>query len=160
VFHRAKRVGRKGVPFVCYKFRSMIRDAEKRKEELHHLNERSNALLFKIKDDPRITCMGAFLRRYSLDELPQFWNIFRGDMSLVGPRPPLPTEFEGYSLEHLRRLDVKPGLTGLWQVKARLDPSFDQYISLDLQYIEYWSLWLDLKILLSTIPAVLRGEGS
>lgn len=159
VFYRANRIGRKGVPFVCYKFRSMIRDAEKHKEELHHLNERSNGLLFKIEGDPRITRMGRFLRRYSLDELPQFWNVLKGEMSLVGPRPALPTEFERYSLEHFRRLDVKPGLTGMWQVTARLDPSFDHYIDLDLQYIEHWSLWLDLKILAKTIPEVLRASG-
>jgi exopolysaccharide biosynthesis polyprenyl glycosylphosphotransferase len=160
VFYRAKRIGKKGVPFVCYKFRSMIRDAEKRKEELGHLNERDNGLLFKITDDPRITRMGRYLRRYSLDELPQFWNILMGDMSLVGPRPPLPVEFERYSLDHLRRLDVKPGLTGLWQVTARRDPSFEQYMNLDLEYIQKWSLLLDLKILLMTFPAVIRGEGS
>lgn len=160
VFHRAKRIGEKGVPFICYKFRSMIQNAEKRKGELGHLNERSNGLLFKIKDDPRITRMGQYLRKYSLDELPQLWNVLKGDMSLVGPRPPLPIEFESYSLEHFRRLDVKPGLTGLWQVTARRDPSFEQYMNLDLEYIQKWSLWLDLKIVLMTLPVVFRGEGS
>lgn len=160
VFYRAKRIGKKGVPFVCYKFRSMIRDAEKRKEDLGHLNERSNGLLFKIKDDPRITRVGRYLRRYSMDELPQFWNVLKGEMSLVGPRPPLPIEFERYSLENLGRLDVKPGVTGLWQVTARHDPSFEQYMNLDLEYIRKWSLGLDLKILLMTLPTVLQGEGS
>ena len=116
-------------------------------------------ILFKIREDPRITTIGKFLRKYSLDELPQLWNVLKGDMSLVGPRPPLPEEYEQYSAEDRQRLRVKPGLTGLWQVTARQNPSFDLYMSLDLQYVENWSLWWDAKILLQTIPAVLRGTG-
>lgn len=159
VFYKSKRVGRKGSLFTCYKFRTMVANAEQLKEQLQHLNQRSNGMLFKIANDPRINRVGKFLRRYSLDELPQLWNVLRGDMSLVGPRPPLPSEFNQYSLEHLRRLDVRPGITGLWQVTARQDPSFESYMALDLKYIEGWSLWLDLKILVRTIPAVLRAEG-
>jgi exopolysaccharide biosynthesis polyprenyl glycosylphosphotransferase len=159
VLYRSKRVGRKGKTFTCYKFRTMVLDADDLKAQLHHLNERSNGLLFKMENDPRITRLGKFLRKYSLDELPQFWNVLRGDMSLVGPRPPLPAEFNQYSLEHLRRLDVKPGITGFWQVTGRLDPSFENYMALDLEYIEKWGFWLDTKILWKTIPAVLKGQG-
>jgi lipopolysaccharide/colanic/teichoic acid biosynthesis glycosyltransferase len=115
--------------------------------------------LFKIREDPRITPLGKFLRKYSLDELPQLWNVLIGDMSLVGPRPPLPEEYEQYSIECRQRLRVKPGITGLWQVTARQNPSFDLYMRLDLQYVENWSLWWDLKILAQTIPAVLHGTG-
>jgi len=159
VLYRSKRVGRKGKTFTCYKFRTMVLNADDLKAQLHHLNERSNGLLFKMENDPRITRLGKSLRKYSLDELPQFWNVLRGDMSLVGPRPPLPAEFNQYSLEHLRRLDVKPGITGFWQVTGRLDPSFENYMALDLEYIEKWGFWLDTKILWKTIPAVLKGQG-
>jgi len=158
VLYRSKRVGRKGKTFTCYKFRTMVLNADDLKAQLHHLNERSNGLLFKMENDPRITRLGKSLRKYSLDELPQFWNVLRGDMSLVGPRPPLPAEFNQYSLEHLRRLDVKPGITGFWQVTGRLDPSFENYMALDLEYIEKWGFWLDTKILWKTIPAVLKGQ--
>jgi len=136
-----------------------VMNAEELKERLNHLNERSNGLLFKIAHDPRITRLGKFLRKYSLDELPQLWNVLKGEMSLVGPRPPLPSEFDHYSLEHLRRLDVKPGITGLWQVLARCDPSFENYMAMDLKYIESWGLWTDAKILWRTIPAVMKGQG-
>ena len=129
------------------------------KEDLRELNERSGPF-FKIKKDPRITRMGRFLRKYSLDELPQLWNVLCGSMSLVGPRPHPLDDYGQYQLEHLRRLDVKPGLTGLWQVYARRDPSFEKNIALDLEYIETWSLWLDAKILLKTLPAVLNGSGA
>ena len=159
VFYKSKRVGKKGRTFVCYKFRTMASNAEQLKEYLHHLNERSNELLFKIANDPRVTRLGKFLRRYSMDELPQFWNVLKGEMSLVGPRPPLPTEFNQYSLEHLRRLDVKPGITGLWQVTARQDPSFESCLALDLEYIQNWGFWMDAKILWKTIPAVMKGQG-
>lgn len=159
VLYRSKRVGRKGKTFTCYKFRTMVLNADDLKAQLHHLNERSNGLLFKMENDPRVTRLGKFLRKYSLDELPQFWNVLRGDMSLVGPRPPLPAEFDQYSLEHLRRLDVKPGITGFWQVTGRLDPSFENYMALDLEYIEKWGFWLDTRILWKTIPAVLKGQG-
>jgi exopolysaccharide biosynthesis polyprenyl glycosylphosphotransferase len=159
VFYRAERVGRKGRTFTCYKFRTMCSDADKLKEKLQHQNER-DGILFKIANDPRITRVGRVLRKYSLDELPQFYNVLRGDMSLVGPRPPIASEVEQYDLAHLRRLDVLPGMTGLWQVEARQDPSFDSYISLDTAYVENWSLWLDLKILARTVGVVFSGTGS
>jgi exopolysaccharide biosynthesis polyprenyl glycosylphosphotransferase len=159
VFYRAQRIGRKGRTFTCYKFRTMVVNADKLKEDLLHRNER-DGILFKISNDPRVTRAGRFLRRYSLDELPQFYNVLRGDMSLVGPRPPIATEVEQYDLSHLRRLDVLPGITGLWQVEARQDPSFDSYISLDTAYVENWSLWLDLKILARTVGVVVSGTGS
>jgi exopolysaccharide biosynthesis polyprenyl glycosylphosphotransferase len=159
IFYRAARIGRKGRTFVCYKFRTMVQDADRLKADLEHMNER-DSVLFKIENDPRITTIGSFLRKYSLDELPQFYNVLRGDMSLVGPRPPMANEVEQYDLAHLRRLDVLPGITGLWQVEARQDPSFDSYISLDTAYVENWSLWLDLKILARTVGVVVGGTGS
>jgi exopolysaccharide biosynthesis polyprenyl glycosylphosphotransferase len=159
VFYRSYRIGKKGTKFVCLKFRTMVKNAEELKENLRHLNER-NGPLFKMTNDPRLTRLGKWLRKYSVDELPQLWNVLKGDMSLVGPRPPSPDETLKYSLEHLRRLDVTPGLTGLWQIKARQDPSFDTYVSLDLQYIENWDLWTDIKILLRTVPAVFSGCGT
>ena len=159
VLYKSKRVGKKGKTFTCYKFRTMVANAEDLKEGLYHLNERSNRLLFKIEKDPRITRLGKILRAYSLDELPQLWNVLRGEMSLVGPRPPLPSEFNQYSLEHLKRLDVKPGLTGFWQVTSRQDPSFENYMAMDLEYIEKWGFWMDAKILWKTISVVIRGQG-
>ncbi len=158
VVYRARRVGKKGREFVCYKFRTMVENAEELKDELLSLNER-DGLFFKIADDPRLTRTGPFLRKFSLDELPQLWSVIKGDMSMVGPRPPSLDEYDRYSLEHLHRLRVTPGLSGLWQVTARRDPSFETYLALDLEYQEKWSLWLDIKILLRTIPAVLRGGG-
>jgi exopolysaccharide biosynthesis polyprenyl glycosylphosphotransferase len=155
----ASRVGRKGRTFRCYKLRSMVVKADAIKEDLRELNER-NGPFFKITKDPRITRVGRFLRKYSLDELPQLWNVLCGSMSLVGPRPHPLDDYGQYQLEHLRRLDVKPGLTGLWQVYARRDPCFERNIALDLEYIETWSLWLDAKILLKTLPAVLNGSGA
>jgi lipopolysaccharide/colanic/teichoic acid biosynthesis glycosyltransferase len=159
VFYRAQRVGRKGRTFTCYKFRTMVDKAEKLRRGLEHRNER-DGVLFKISDDPRITPVGAWLRKYSLDELPQFLNVLAGDMSIVGPRPPLATEVEHYDLSHLRRLDVLPGITGLWQVEARQDPSFDAYISLDMAYVENWSLMLDMRILARTVGVVFSGTGT
>jgi exopolysaccharide biosynthesis polyprenyl glycosylphosphotransferase len=159
IFYRAHRIGRKGRTFSCYKFRTMVQDADKLKEKLAHMNER-DSVLFKISNDPRITRVGRILRKYSLDELPQFYNVLRGDMSLVGPRPPIAREVEQYELDHLRRLEVLPGITGLWQVEARQDPSFDSYISLDTAYVDNWSLWLDLKILARTVGVVFAGTGS
>ncbi|HEX3571656.1 MAG TPA: sugar transferase [Acidobacteriaceae bacterium] len=159
VFYRAQRIGRKGRNFTCYKFRTMCVDADKLKESLKHKNER-DSVLFKISNDPRVTRVGRLLRKYSLDELPQLYNVLRGDMSLVGPRPPIASEVEQYDLSHLRRLDVLPGMTGLWQVEARQDPSFDSYISLDTAYVENWSLWLDMKILARTVGVVFSGTGS
>jgi exopolysaccharide biosynthesis polyprenyl glycosylphosphotransferase len=159
VFYSSDRVGKKARVFSCYKFRTMVRDAEKRRAEMMHMNER-DGVLFKISNDPRITALGRLLRKYSLDELPQFFNVLVGDMSIVGPRPPLASEVKEYKLSHLRRLDVTPGITGLWQVQARQDPSFDSYVSLDVTYIEKWSLWLDLKIIIRTIGVVFSGTGS
>lgn len=159
VFYRARRIGRKGRTFNCYKFRTMVQNADHLKAQLEHMNER-DGILFKMTNDPRITRVGRFLRKYSLDEIPQFFNVLKGDMSLVGPRPPIASEVERYDLSHLRRLDVLPGITGLWQVEARQDPSFDSYISLDTAYVENWNLWLDLKILIRTISVVISGTGS
>jgi exopolysaccharide biosynthesis polyprenyl glycosylphosphotransferase len=158
IVYRARRVGKKGREFVCYKFRTMVENAEELKNELLSLNER-DGLFFKIAEDPRLTRTGPLLRKYSLDELPQLWSIIKGDMSLVGPRPPSLDEYDQYAPEHLRRLRVTPGLSGLWQVTARRDPSFETYLALDLEYLEKWSLWLDIKILFRTIPAVLGGGG-
>ena len=137
----------------------MCVDADKQREGLSDRNER-NGILFKIANDPRITRVGRFMRKYSLDELPQLYNVLRSEMSLVGPRPPVASEVEQYDLSHLRRLDVLPGMTGLWQVEARQDPSFDSYISLDTAYVENWNLWLDVKILVRTIGVVLSGTGT
>ena len=159
VFYRAQRVGRKGRTFNCYKFRTMVVNADKLREDMAHLNEREG-VLFKISNDPRVTKIGARLRKYSLDELPQLFNVLKGDMSLVGPRPPMAKEVEQYDLAHLRRLDVLPGMTGLWQVEARQDPSFDSYISLDTAYVENWNLLLDLRILARTVGVVVHGTGS
>jgi exopolysaccharide biosynthesis polyprenyl glycosylphosphotransferase len=159
VLYAAKRIGRKGRTFDCYKFRTMVENADLLKADLVHRNER-DGILFKIANDPRITRFGQRLRKYSLDELPQLFNVIRGDMSLVGPRPPIASEVEQYDLSHLRRLDVLPGITGLWQVEARQDPSFESYISLDTAYVENWSLLLDLKILVRTVGVVITGTGS
>jgi len=158
VLYSSRRVGRKGRIFNCYKFRTMIAEADLHKARLRSQNQRHGPF-FKMRDDPRVTNIGRILRKYSLDELPQFWNVLRGDMSLVGPRPHPVDDFEQYHLEHYRRLDVKPGLTGLWQVTARQDPSFETNMAMDLHYIENWNLWLDLEILWKTLPAVLRAEG-
>jgi exopolysaccharide biosynthesis polyprenyl glycosylphosphotransferase len=157
LFHQ-KRVGLHGRIFSCLKFRTMVRDAEERQAEVAHLNEIRGAA-FKIRNDPRITRTGRFLRATSLDELPQLWNVLRGDMSLVGPRPAPPREVEKYSLWHRRRLSMRPGLTGLWQVSARNEVDFDRRVSVDLDYIDRWSLWMDVKIVLRTIPAVVAHEG-
>jgi exopolysaccharide biosynthesis polyprenyl glycosylphosphotransferase len=156
--YRALRVGKKGKRFTCYKLRTMVESADAQKEQLRSANERRGPT-FKIEQDPRVTRSGRWLRKYSVDELPQLWNVLCGDMSLVGPRPHPLDDFERYTLEHLRRLDVKPGITGLWQVTARRDPSFETNMALDLEYIENWSLGSDLRILLKTIPSVLQAEG-
>ncbi len=156
---RQTRVGRNGQHFTCYKFRTMVVDAEQRRAELEALNE-ADGPLFKIRRDPRVTRFGSLLRRLSLDELPQLWNVLRGEMSLVGPRPALPDEVARYSPSHRRRLDVVPGLTGLWQVLGRSDTSFDEMVRLDIYYAENWSVGMDLRILLQTIPAVLLAKGA
>jgi len=158
-FYVSERIGRKGRVFRLWKFRTMIFGADRMKAALASANERSG-ILFKIKNDPRITPIGRFLRKFSLDELPQLFNVLLGDMSLVGPRPPLANEVAQYEVKHYRRLDVLPGLTGLWQVRARHDPSFDQYVALDIAYVENWNFWMDLKILVQTAEVVLRGTGS
>ncbi|GAA4907550.1 exopolysaccharide biosynthesis polyprenyl glycosylphosphotransferase [Stackebrandtia albiflava] len=153
------RIGRDGRPFTIWKFRTMYIDAEARRVELSHLNE-SDSVLFKIRDDPRVTPIGRRLRRLSLDELPQLWNVLRGDMSLVGPRPPLPSEVAAYPDDVRRRLAVKPGLTGLWQISGRSDLPWEEAVRLDLRYVEHWSLSLDLVILARTLTAVLRSSGA
>jgi exopolysaccharide biosynthesis polyprenyl glycosylphosphotransferase len=157
VLFRQERVGRHGRRFGMYKFRTMQVDAEAQLEALRARNV-VRGPAFKLDDDPRITRVGRVLRRTSIDELPQLWNVLRGDMSLVGPRPPLPTEVAGYDLWHRRRLSMKPGITGLWQVSARLEAEFDRWVELDLRYIDRWSLWLDFKIMARTIPAMLSGR--
>ncbi len=159
VFYTSERIGKKRQVFRCIKFRTMVRDAETRLSEIMQMNER-DSVLFKISNDPRITRLGRLLRKYSLDELPQFINVLRGDMSVVGPRPPIASEVKEYKLSHLRRLDVTPGVTGLWQVQGRQDPSFASYVSLDVSYIDNWSVWLDFKIILRTIAVVVAGTGS
>jgi len=158
VIFRQTRVGLHGRRFELLKFRTMQPDAEARLAEVEALNEvRGRA--FKLTLDPRLTRSGSLLRRTSLDELPQLWNVLRGEMSLVGPRPPLPGEVAGYDVWHRRRLSMKPGITGLWQVSARREEDFDRWVEKDLEYIDHWSLWLDAKIALRTVPAVLRLEG-
>ncbi len=153
-----ERVGLRGSRFRLVKFRTMVRDAEERYGELEPLSDTHGAG-FKMREDPRITPLGRWLRRSSLDELPQLWNVLRGEMSLVGPRPAPPREVDRYDPWHLGRLSMKPGMTGMWQVASRFDEDFDQRASLDLTYIERWSLLLDLVILLRTIPAVLLLTG-
>ena len=159
VFYFSERIGKKGRVFRCIKFRTMVQDAESRREELAHLNER-DGVLFKVTNDPRISRVGRILRKYSLDELPQFINVLLGQMSVVGPRPPIASEVREYKLDHLRRLDVMPGVTGLWQVQGRRDPSFDSYVSLDVTYIESWSIWLDFTIIIRTFGVILSGTGT
>jgi exopolysaccharide biosynthesis polyprenyl glycosylphosphotransferase len=157
-FYSAHRVGYKARKFRCWKLRTMFVDADRRKDMLRKENGREGPF-FKIKNDPRVTRVGHWLRKFSLDELPQLWNVLWGEMSMVGPRPHPVDDFERYSVEHMRRLDVKPGLTGLWQVTARQNPSFETNLALDLEYIENWSPWLDLEILFRSIPEVLTGKG-
>jgi exopolysaccharide biosynthesis polyprenyl glycosylphosphotransferase len=159
VLFKQERIGLNGRIFTLYKFRTMILDAHERRGEVSHLNEMSGPV-FKAKSDPRVTAVGRILRKFSLDELPQLWNVLKGDMSLVGPRPPIPEEVKAYRRWHRRRLSMKPGLTCLWQVSGRNNVDFDRWMQLDLQYIDNWSPSLDFKILLRTIPAVLLGRGA
>lgn len=159
IFYSQPRIGKNGKPFRCYKFRSMVQDAEERRSDLSELNEASGPL-FKVRNDPRCTSVGRLIRRFSLDELPQLYNVLRGEMSLVGPRPNLPEEVAQYEEWHKKRLSVSPGITGLWQVSGRSDLTFDEMVLLDLYYVENWSLTMDLGILLRSIPAVLRGRGA
>jgi len=158
ILFRQVRVGRHGRPFTIYKFRTMVTDAEDRYDELAaHSDTRGAA--FKMENDPRVTRLGRVLRKWTLDELPQLFNVLTGDMSLVGPRPAPPREVDAYDIWHRRRLSVRPGMTGLWQVQARFDHHFDDRAELDLRYIDQWSLWMDLGILLRTVPAVLTPRG-
>jgi exopolysaccharide biosynthesis polyprenyl glycosylphosphotransferase len=159
VLFKQERVGKNGKLFILYKFRSMVENAEEQQDALRGLNE-ADGPLFKIKADPRTTYIGKWLRRLSLDELPQLYNVLQGEMSLIGPRPPLATEVAQYQEWHKRRLEVSPGLTGLWQVSGRSELSFDEMAMLDIYYVENWSLGLDTKILLQTIPKVILGNGA
>jgi exopolysaccharide biosynthesis polyprenyl glycosylphosphotransferase len=158
VLFRQTRVGLHGRSFTIYKFRTMVVNAEELLDEVRHLNER-DGVTFKASDDPRMTGIGRWLRKTSIDELPQLWNVLTGTMSLVGPRPPLPEEVAEYDVWHRRRLSMKPGITGLWQVEARHEPDFDRWVEHDLIYIDGWSIWLDFKILLKTIPALVAHGG-
>ena len=159
VFYRQDRVGRGGRPFRFYKFRSMYREADRRRTELESRNEQEGPV-FKIKADPRITPVGQFLRRSSVDEIPQILNVLRGDMSIVGPRPPLPVEVARYQPWHRRRLDVKPGITCLWQIAGRSQIGFDEWMRLDMEYLRTRSLRTDLAIFLKTLPAVMARRGA
>jgi lipopolysaccharide/colanic/teichoic acid biosynthesis glycosyltransferase len=159
VFFSQQRVGRDGRVFTMFKFRTMAVDAEQRLSELRERNEGSGPL-FKMKQDPRVTRVGRVLRKLSLDELPQFWNVLRGDMSVVGPRPPLPAEVTAYDGTVVRRLYVKPGITGLWQVSGRSDLSWDESVRLDLSYVENWSLMNDLQIMWRTARVMVHREGA
>lgn len=157
---KQKRVGRNGRLFNIYKLRSMYTDAEERKAELMKQNK-MDGLMFKVDDDPRITKVGKFIRKYSIDELPQFFNVLKGDMSLIGTRPPTVDEFEQYESRHKRRLSMRPGITGMWQVSGRSDiQDFEEVVRLDCEYIDNWSLWLDIKILFKTIGVVLTHKGA
>jgi lipopolysaccharide/colanic/teichoic acid biosynthesis glycosyltransferase len=173
IFFKQKRIGQNGKQFYMYKFRSMYMDAEERKKALMEQNKMSDGMMFKIDDDPRIigsekkdkngnpVGIGNFIRRTSLDEFPQFFNVLKGDMSLVGTRPPTLDEWEKYDLHHRVRMSIKPGITGLWQISGRSDiTDFEEVVRLDREYIQNWSIWLDLKILVKTVGVVLRHEGA
>ncbi len=159
ILFKQTRVGRRGEEFECLKVRSMVVDAEAKLAELAAQNEGAG-VLFKMARDPRITRVGQFIRRFSIDEVPQFWNVFRGDMSLVGPRPALPREVAQYDRDAVRRLDVRPGLTGLWQVSGRSDLPWDETVRLDVYYVDNWSIMQDLSILMRTAGAVLASRGA
>ena len=160
VFFAQRRVGKWGREFRMYKFRSMCVDAEQRLQAVLQRNQHSTGVTFKAKDDPRVTRIGRWMRKFSIDEFPQFFNVLKGDMSLVGPRPPVPREVAMYSPADRRRLEAKPGLTCFWQVSGRSEIDFPEQVQLDVQYIESQSLWLDLKLLFKTVPAVLLGRGA
>ncbi len=160
IFYTAPRVGLDGAVFGFIKFRSMYVDADKMKDKLMQQNESTGGVIFKMRHDPRVTKIGRFIRRFSIDELPQLINVLKGDMSLVGPRPPLPREVMEYTLEDRKRLHVKPGITCLWQIKGRSDIPFQQQVQLDMQYIRSQNFWNDALILLKTIPAVISGKGA
>jgi lipopolysaccharide/colanic/teichoic acid biosynthesis glycosyltransferase len=160
VLYVQNRVGLNGRNFRFYKFRSMRRDADEIKKRLMQENESKDGVIFKMKNDPRVTKTGRFIRRFSIDEMPQLFNVLIGDLALVGPRPPLPDEVSQYTLEERKRLHVKPGLTCLWQIKGRSDIPFKQQVQLDLAYIGSQSIWDDIVIMIKTIPAVLLGRGA
>lgn len=160
VFFAQTRVGQYGKLFKFYKFRSMVRNADKLKDTLIAQNESGDGVIFKMKQDPRITRVGRFIRRFSIDEMPQFLNVLLGDLSLVGPRPPVPREVAEYTLEERKRLHVTPGLTCLWQIKGRSEIPFKEQVRLDLEYIQSQSVWQDILIMLKTVPAVLLGRGA
>jgi exopolysaccharide biosynthesis polyprenyl glycosylphosphotransferase len=159
VFYSQVRCGRYGRRFRLVKFRTMVDGAEDKLWEIKHLNEMEGPV-FKMRNDPRVTSVGRVLRQFSVDELPQVWNVIKGEMSMVGPRAPLPEEVENYTTKQRRRLSVKPGITCLWQVSGRNDIDFNKWMELDLHYIDNWSFWLDLRIMLMTIPAVFTGRGA
>lgn len=160
VFFTQKRIGLKGQSFMIWKFRSMVLDAEKVAQRMIEQQEARDTIEIKLKGDPRITRIGRFIRRHSVDELPQFWNVFLGDMSIVGPRPVVPAEVSDYTVEARKRLLAKPGLTCFWQVGGRTDLDFENQVRLDIEYIQSSSIWLDIKLLFLTIPAVLLGKGA
>ena len=160
VLFRQTRIGRDGRPFACLKFRSMVADAEELRDDLELGEMLPNSVLFKMMADPRVTRPGRVLRRLSIDELPQLWNVLRGQMSLVGPRPPLPREVALYEQDMTRRLRVRPGMTGLWQVSGRSGLSWDDTVRLDLYYVDNWSMVQDLVILFRTVSAVLSSRGA
>lgn len=160
VFFTQKRIGLRGYSFLIWKFRSMVMDAEKVAQRMIEQQEAKDTIEIKLKGDPRITRIGRFIRKYSIDELPQFWNVFIGDMSIVGPRPVVPVEVADYSVEDRKRLLAKPGLTCFWQVGGRTDLDFENQVRLDIEYIKSRSIWLDIKLLFLTIPAVLLGKGA
>lgn len=160
VLYVANRVGKWGKEIRFPKFRTMVIDAAQQQEALQAYNERPGGPVFKMKHDPRVTWIGRILRRTSFDELPQLWCVLKGDMSLVGPRPPIPNEVAGYTLDERRRLDITPGLTCIWQVSGRAELDFTKQVRLDVQYIESQSIWLDFKLLLKTIPAIILGRGA
>ncbi|MBN2828843.1 MAG: sugar transferase [Candidatus Cloacimonetes bacterium] len=160
LFYIAPRVGKDGKNFGFIKFRSMVMNADKMKDNLLEANESKDGVIFKMKKDPRVTTVGRFIRRFSIDELPQLFNVLKGDMSLVGPRPPLPREVAEYTLDDRKRLHVTPGITCLWQVGGRSEIPFSQQVELDKQYIQSKGIWQDIKILIKTIPAVISGKGA
>jgi lipopolysaccharide/colanic/teichoic acid biosynthesis glycosyltransferase len=159
IFFKQVRVGKGGRFFHCYKFRSMCVDAEQKKQELMHLNEASGPV-FKIKADPRVTPIGVFIRKMSIDEFPQFFNVLKGEMSIVGPRPPIPSEVDQYGDHERRRLAIVPGITCLWQIGGRSNVTFERWVELDLEYMETMSFWGDIAIIAKTIPAVLKSSGA
>lgn len=160
IFYSQIRVGKNGRHFKFYKFRSMVNNADKMKDQLLEMNESKDGVIFKMKNDPRITKTGRIIRKFSIDELPQLFNVLIGDMSLVGPRPAVPREVVEYTLEERKRLHVIPGITGIWQISGRSDIPFKEQVQLDLQYIGSQSIWKDIIILLKTIPAVITGKGA